>query len=167
MRQILTNYTNMLIVGLSAINFVILLSVSLGYASIIHSLCASPYCTIFTHIPTESYIGLGLLSALFVLGIHFSFNLKSEKQEKVPETTLQKNKIIKNKTIIPTGLRTEEKIIFEEIVNNDGSVFQSKLVDATGFSKVKVSRILDKLEVRDLVERRRRGMSNIVVLKNS
>ncbi|RLE76927.1 MAG: transcriptional regulator, partial [Thermoprotei archaeon] len=35
----------------------------------------------------------------------------------------------------------------------------------TGFSKAKVSRILDKLEAMGLVERKRRGMSNIVLLR--
>jgi uncharacterized membrane protein len=32
-------------------------------------------------------------------------------------------------------------------------------------TKVKVSRILDSLETKNLLERRRRGMSNVVVLK--
>ena len=31
--------------------------------------------------------------------------------------------------------------------------------------KVKITRLLDKLEAKDLIERKRRGMNNIVVLK--
>ena len=44
-------------------------------------------------------------------------------------------------------------------------MFQADLVDKCGFGKVKVTRILDGLENKGLVERKRRGMSNIVILK--
>ena len=44
-------------------------------------------------------------------------------------------------------------------------VFQSDIVEKTGFPKVKVTRLLDRMEHRGLVERRRRGMSNIVLIK--
>ena len=40
-----------------------------------------------------------------------------------------------------------------------------KLMGKTDFSKVKVTRLLDKLEAKNLIERRRRGMTNAVVLK--
>jgi len=45
-------------------------------------------------------------------------------------------------------------------------MFQSELVDENGYTKVKVTRILDKLEGRGLIERRRRGMTNVVILKH-
>ena len=47
---------------------------------------------------------------------------------------------------------------------SNGTIFQSDLVEKSDFSKVKVSRILDKLEGRQLIERKRRGMTNVVVL---
>ena len=40
-----------------------------------------------------------------------------------------------------------------------------EFIDRT-MTKVKVTRILDKLEGRGLVERKRRGMTNVVMLKN-
>ena len=46
-----------------------------------------------------------------------------------------------------------------------GTIFQPDLADKTGFSKVKVTRILDRLEGKQLIERKRRGMTNVVVLK--
>jgi len=44
-------------------------------------------------------------------------------------------------------------------------VEESDLVEKSGLSKVRITRILDKLEARGVLERRRRGMTNAVVLK--
>jgi uncharacterized membrane protein len=62
------------------------------------------------------------------------------------------------------GLDEDEKKVFK-IVKDKGSVYQSDLIKETGFSKVKVTRIVDRLEQKDLVERKRRGMTNLVVLR--
>ena len=59
----------------------------------------------------------------------------------------------------------DEKVIVKAIEDADGTMFQSDVVEKTGFSKVKVSRILDKLEGRQVLERKRRGMTNVVVLR--
>ena len=59
----------------------------------------------------------------------------------------------------------DEKVIVRIIIDDDGTVFQSQLVEKSGFSKSKVSLILDKLEARRVLERKRRGMTNVVVLK--
>jgi len=64
-----------------------------------------------------------------------------------------------------SALESDEKKIMEILEDNKGSVFQSEIVKRLGYSKVKVSRVLDKLEQKGLVERKRRGMANLVVLK--
>jgi len=64
----------------------------------------------------------------------------------------------------PKGLAADEQALFALLT--EGSAYQSDLVKATGFSKVKVTRILDRLEQKGLVERKRRGMTNLVVVKN-
>lgn len=68
---------------------------------------------------------------------------------------------------IMASLKAEEKKLYEITNGTGGAIFQADLVEKSGFSKVKVSRILDALEGRGLIERRRRGMTNMVVLKNS
>jgi uncharacterized membrane protein len=50
-------------------------------------------------------------------------------------------------------------------LESDGVVQQSTIVEETDLSKSHVSRKLDVLESRELVERKRRGMGNVVVLK--
>ncbi len=62
-------------------------------------------------------------------------------------------------------LDEDERKIVELLKENGGILFQSDIVEYTGFSKAKVSRILDKLEVKGVVEKRRRGNTNVVILK--
>ncbi len=62
-------------------------------------------------------------------------------------------------------LDDEEKKVYQAIVRREGSIYQSDLIKETKFSKVKVSRILDRMELKKILERKRRGMTNIVILK--
>lgn len=62
-------------------------------------------------------------------------------------------------------LEGDEKTIYGIIKSSEGIIFQSQLVKKSGLTKVKVSRVLDNMEAKGLLERRRRGMSNSVVLK--
>ena len=59
----------------------------------------------------------------------------------------------------------DEQVIVRIVIDDGGTIFQSQLVEKSGFSKSKVSLILDKLEARRILERKRRGMTNVVVLK--
>ncbi|MEM4348232.1 MAG: MarR family transcriptional regulator [Candidatus Anstonellaceae archaeon] len=64
-----------------------------------------------------------------------------------------------------SALSLEEKRIIDILKENDGSVFQSDIKNKLGYSKVKVTRLLDKLEQKGIIERKRRGMANLVLLK--
>jgi uncharacterized membrane protein len=63
-------------------------------------------------------------------------------------------------------LSPDERTVLEKVIEAEGTIFQSELIERTKFSKAKVTRILDKLEGKGLLERRRRGMSNIIVIKS-
>ena len=62
-------------------------------------------------------------------------------------------------------LDAEEQKIIRLLEEKEGSTYQSDLIKETGHSKVKITRILDKLESKGILEKKRRGMTNIVVLK--
>lgn len=62
-------------------------------------------------------------------------------------------------------LEEGEKRVYELLKAAKGSMFQGDLIKQLGYTKVTVSRILDRMEQKDIVERKRRGMSNLVVLK--
>lgn len=59
----------------------------------------------------------------------------------------------------------DKRKIFNEIVEAKGEILQSDLHALTGFSKAKITRILDYLEIKGLIMRKSFGMTNKVVLK--
>lgn len=61
-------------------------------------------------------------------------------------------------------LANNEREVYEAVLEADGVLPQSDVVERTDLSKASVSRALDGLEARDLVERKRRGMGNVVML---
>jgi len=81
-------------------------------------------------------------------------------------TLTKAEKLIEQKEYDLTKLNNEEKEIFLFIKENkDKGVYQSNIVEKFNIPKSKVSRILDKLERLEIVERKRRGMTNIILLK--
>lgn len=108
-------------------------------------------------IPLQSYAGFS--TAFILAGFGIFMILSGRKyQEEITEKEKELEKII-------ATLKGDEKKISNIIKDGGGAMFQSELVEKTGLSKVKVTRILDKLEGKGLIERRRRGMSNLVLFK--
>jgi hypothetical protein len=62
-------------------------------------------------------------------------------------------------------LADSEQTVYETILDADGVLSQSEIVERTPLSKATVSRSLDSLEAKDLVERKRRGVGNVVLLR--
>ena len=115
------------------------------------------------------YSSLGI--ALFLAALGFYLLLKKNEPKKVIIKRMQNGKAERQnekatKEIeAPKTLNPETKNIFDLIVSSNGAILQGELVAKSNMDKVKVSRILDKLEMLGLIERRRHGMSNLVVLK--
>ena len=57
-------------------------------------------------------------------------------------------------------LEGDQKKIFLLIVESGGSILQSEIVEKSGFSNAKVTRILSELESKGLIIKRRYGMTN-------
>lgn len=62
-------------------------------------------------------------------------------------------------------LHGNEKAVYGVVVEADGKLPQRDVVEETDLSKATVSRTLDTLESKRLLERKRRGMGNVVVLQ--
>ena len=62
-------------------------------------------------------------------------------------------------------LEPQEQQIYLFLKEHQGSGYQSDLIKATGFSKVQMTRLLDRMEGKQIIGRQRRGMTNIIVLK--
>ena len=107
-------------------------------------------CEYADRMPWQVYLGIGSSLILFILSYF----------------VIVKDKPKKKKIVIPENLNEEERKVVDELVKQNGMIFQSELVEKLELSKVKVTRLLDKLEGRGLIERRRRGMTNAVILKH-
>ena len=58
----------------------------------------------------------------------------------------------------------DKRKVFSEIVESGGEILQSELPVRTGFSKAKITRILDYLEMKGLIARKSYGMTNKVII---
>ena len=61
----------------------------------------------------------------------------------------------------------DKRKIFNEVVEAKGEILQSDLHAITGFSKSKITRILNYLEMKGLVVRKSYGMTNKIVINKS
>lgn len=114
------------------------------------------FCPHSGNIPPQTFFGSIIILILIGIGVFLILSPKKVREVK---------RVSWKKTL--KGLGDDEQKIYRTIADSEGVIFQSELIEKTGFSKVKVTRILDKLEAKGILERRRRGMSNIVLLKKS
>jgi uncharacterized membrane protein len=118
-------------------------------------------------INVQTYVAIALIAIIVIIGLVLIFS-REEKQivfKKIKEKNNIKDNRLQNKEQNLKLLDQDEKKVYQLLIDSQGTIFQSDLVDKSGFDKVKVTRILDRLEGRQLIERRRRGMTNVVLLK--
>jgi uncharacterized membrane protein len=106
-----------------------------------------------------------LVVASIVLGVTGAYLLIPTPVEKPAEISVLGERKERWGKISKT-LKDDERKIYEVILDSDGLINQSEIAEKTGLSKSNVSRSLDLLESKGLVERKRRGMGNIVQLKS-
>lgn len=115
------------------------------------------FCPSSAALHNQTYFSFALVVLLIVIGLFFVLSPEKERiiLKKIKE---------KAKSYDLNGLNKEEKQVFE-MIRRESAMFQADLIDKLGFGKAKMSRILDRLEGKGFVERKRRGMNNLVVLK--
>ncbi len=121
-------------------------------------------CPMWGTIHFQTDISLGIMVTLIFTGTYLIFS------ENIKDYILKKTKLktrINKIALLQKAQNPEEKLILECILEKGTSIFQSDLVEKTKLSKVKITRILDRLETRNIIERKRRGMTNIVILKHN
>lgn len=160
--NITIKHVGIIIIVIALLLLFVVVPLSLKVAEIGMSQCvhaANMACSITGHIPPESYIGI--VSIIMLVGFGAFLMFKIQRSEKLGKEMLQK--------IIETEkkLQGDEKTIYQIIADNSGALFQSEVVEKSSFGKVKITRILDKLEAKGLIERRRRGMTNMILMKGA
>jgi uncharacterized membrane protein len=122
----------------------------------VHGNPSIPNAACPVHTDTTSWLLFGSFGISFIIlagGIYLLFLGSKPKKSFTPSShdTSQFDK--------------DEHIVYTLLVDYQGSMYQSDLIKSTGFSKVKITRILDKMESKKIIERKRRGMTNIIVLQ--
>jgi len=161
-----------IVIGIALLIGFITFSFNKAMKDIVSTSCShGPSCAMWGDINLQTKISIAIMIFIVIIGLYLIFFGKEEKiitkikkiKEQVNPKKISKDnykKIIKN-------LSKDEKLVFENVINSEGTIFQSDLTEKTGLNKVKITRILDRLEGKGLIERKRRGMTNIVILKHN
>ena len=148
--------------GIAAILTVIIFLFNSALNGIMAESCSNHgglLCPMYKTITQQTYLSLSVVGVLVIFGLILVFSKPESKTiiKKIKEKKIEKK-------VDLSSFRPEEKQVYN-LVKENGAIFQADLIEKTGFSKARMTRIVDKLEGRGLVERKRRGMTNVVVLK--
>ena len=155
-----------LIIGISLFIGAIIWIFNSGLKSVLDSTCSmGPTCSMYKTLSIQTWISIAIAFIVFCIGL---FMVLSKENERIivkkihTQTKISQKKFDKS---ILLHLEPEERKLISLLMNNKGSMFQSELVEKSGMNKVRITRLLDALESQGLVDRRRRGMTNVVMLK--
>ncbi|MGY4883982.1 MAG: helix-turn-helix transcriptional regulator [Nanobdellota archaeon] len=149
-----------IIIGIAIIMGVIVLIFNIGLKNIVDDTCShGPTCSMYDTIAVQTWISFAIVGIILIIGIVLLF---IKPKEKVIVKTLKEKKKKKDYS----GLDKKEKEVVDLLLNEGNAMFQADLMEKLNIGKVGVTRLLDKLEAKQIIERKRRGMNNIVVLKD-
>jgi len=150
----------LLIIGIAIVIGIIVWIFNSALTTIVGTTCShGSSCTMYDTIKTQTWLSLSIAGIILVIGFFIMFLKPKEK-------IIIRTKKEKKKKLNLEGLEQNEKKIIEILQSENGAIFQSTLMEKLEIGKVGITRLLDKLEAKQLIERKRRGMNNIVVLKN-
>jgi len=150
----------LLIVGIAVIMVIIVFIFNSALKNIVGTTCThGPSCSMYDTIKTQTWLSLGIVGIILIIGIVIMFSKPKERiiVKKIKE---------KKKKMNLEGLDKNEKKVINLLLEEGKAMFQSELMEKLEIGKVGVTRLLDKLEAKQLIERKRRGMNNIVVLRD-
>ncbi|HDL02454.1 MAG TPA: MarR family transcriptional regulator [Candidatus Pacearchaeota archaeon] len=148
-----------LIVGISFVIVAIVLLFNSGLKDIVDASCDhGSTCTMYDMIAMQTGLSLVIAALILIIGIFLIWSPESER------VVIKKVREKVKKKIDLSGLDGEERRVVEILRREKGAFFQKSVMEELGCGKVKMTRIVDKLEAKGLLERKRRGMNNILVL---
>lgn len=154
-----------ILLGISSIIILIIFMFQRALTSFVDASCTLAHgtdsCPMYDTISQQTYLALGIVGIIVITSIVLIIAKPTERVI-IKKRTTQKQP--ERKIISDSELTREERRILE-IIQKNKAIFQATLIEQTGLHKAKMTRIIDRLESRGYVERKRRGMTNIVVLK--
>lgn len=119
-----------------------------------------PTCEMYSGLAVQSWISFAIVAVVIIVGFVIMF---SKPEEKIIVKTKKVKE--KKKKLDLSGLDNKEKKAVKLIQKEKGVIFQKSLMEQLNIGKVGMTRLLDKLEAKQIIERKRRGMNNVVVLR--
>ena len=155
-------HVGFLVLGIAALLIFIIFLFQAALKDIIVASCGVAHttaCPMSQSVNQQTYLSLGIVGILAVIGFVLIFAKPEERIviKKVKE---------KKKKLNLKGLDRDEKKVINLLLKENKAMFQSSLMEKLEIGKVKATRLLDKLEAKQFIERKRRGMNNIVVLRD-
>lgn len=148
-----------LICGISIVIVGIIILFNKGLKDIVSETCThGSTCGMYSTISLQTWLSIAIAALIFIIGL---FLILSKEDKKIIIKKLKEKK----KQINLAELDKNEKEAVEIIQAENGAIFQAALVEKLHLGKVGITRLLDKLEAKQIIERKRRGMNNIVILK--
>lgn len=152
-----------IMLGISAVIVIIIFLFQNALREIVAASCGEAHgstCPMYTTITQQTYLAIAIVGIIIIISFVLIFS-KPQKEIIIKKVKEKKQK----KKIDFNEFRPGEKEVFR-LIEKNGTVFQAELIEKTGFTKARMTRILDKLEGSELIERKRRGLTNVVVLKD-
>jgi len=149
-----------LIVGISIAIVIIVLIFNLSLRNIVSQTCGhGSSCSMYSTISSQMWMSFSIIAIILIIGLVIMFTKPKEK-------IIIKRIKEKRKKLNLNGLDRDEKNVINLLLKENKAMFQSDLMEKLEIGKVKTTRLLDKLEAKQFIERKRRGMNNIVVLND-
>lgn len=159
-------HVGIIITGIALVMGLVALVFSTGMKKALNQTCShGASCAMHDTLSMQTWISISLVLILLVVGIVI-MTMKPKEKIVEKEKIVYKEKKNKKKSLDLKGLEKDEKEVVELLQKEGNAMFQADLMEKMEMGKVKTTRLLDKLESKQLIERKRRGMNNIVVLKN-
>jgi len=148
------------IIGIALLMIVVVLIFNFTLKEIVGETCShGSSCTMYDTISVQTWISLSIVAIILIIGIVIMF---AKPKEKIVIKTIKE----KRKKKDYSSLDKDEKKVIDLLLNEGNAIFQASLMEKLEIGKVKTTRLLDKLEAKQLIERKRRGMNNIIVLRD-
>lgn len=154
-------YVGQLLLGVSAVLVIIIFLFQGALMDIVELSCGLDHgdsCPMTSNIRKQTYLALSIVALLVIISFFLMFTKPDEK------IIIKRIKVRKRKPDT-SKLDSDERKVVSLLSKESGAMFQSTLMEKLEIGKVKTTRLLDKLESKQIIERKRRGMNNIVVLK--
>jgi len=151
-----------LIIGIGALALALSIIFNFTLKKITNETCThGPTCSMYDTINFQLWLSIAVVGLIFIIGFFIMFSKPKEKiviksiKEKTPKIKIDLSKLEK-----------DEREVVKILMYEGNAIFQRDLMEKLNIGKVGMTRLLDKLEAKQIIIRKRRGMNNVVVLKD-